>query len=184
MTSITRVARPMLIFWLLASPATPAAADQLPQVASPDFTAPYLNDPERSLSLSALKGKVVLLNFWASWCYPCRYEMPLFQTLYERFREDGFEVVAVAVFDELKDARAFQAKYKFSFPLLFDAEEAAAQAFDIDNVPQTFLIGRDGLLIPVPNPNTKKRDFIVNDPTVWELPETAEFLNEVLKPQS
>ncbi len=157
-----------------------AVAAEVSQVASPDFEAPSLTEEGRSVRLSSLKGQVVLLNFWASWCFPCRYEMPHFQTLYDRFRDQGLEVVAVAAYDKLEDARAFQERYRFTYTLLFDADQAAIQAFDVKTVPQTFLIGRDGLLVPVPNPRTGQSQYIVNDPTIWELPETAVFLEQVL----
>jgi len=171
----------LIIGVVLCALATTGAAGTEPQpVSSPDFEAPSLTDERETLRLSALKGQVVLLNFWASWCYPCRYEMPHFQSLYDRFHERGLEVVAVAAYDKLDDARAFQERYKFTFKLLFDNDKSAVEAFDVETVPQTFLIGRDGLLIPVPDPRTGKSQFIVNDPTLWELPEIPEFLEQVL----
>ncbi len=168
-----------MLAWLLLFSATAFAETPLTKLPSPDFVAPSLHD-ERPLRLSSFNGRVVLLNFWASWCYPCRYEMPHFQALYERFRDTGFEVVAVAAYDKLDDARAFQDRYQFSFHLLFDTDQTATEAFDVDTVPQTFLIDRDGFLVPVPDPRNGKVHLIVTDPTIWELPETAQFIKELL----
>ena len=179
MPSPLRLIGGVLLWTLVAG----AAAAEPPRVASPDFEAPSLTEERQTLLLSALRGQVVLLNFWASWCYPCRYEMPHFQTLYDRFHEDGLEVVAIAAYDKLDDARAFQDRYGFTFTLLFDGDKAAVEAFDVKTVPQTFLIGRDGFLIPIPDPRTGESQFIVNDPTIWELPETAEFLEKMLSSQ-
>ncbi len=146
-----------------------AADDQSPRVEAPDFEVQYVDRDER-LRLSDFAGQVVLLNFWASWCYPCLVEMPEFQKIHDRFKGKGFTVLAVAVYDELPDAKAFQDQHKFSFPVLFDEREQATRAFDVKVVPQTFLVGRDGYLIAIPNPKTRKSKLWVNDPTMWIQP--------------
>lgn len=146
---------------------------------APDFTAQTFAG--ETVKLSDFKGDVVLLNYWASWCFPCRHEMPHFQKLYDTFKDEGFKVVAVAVYDQLEDAKAFQDKYQFSFPILFDHLGEAKTAFEIEVVPQTFLIGRDTRLIPIPNPKTGKAKLRVNDPTIWEHAATADFIAEVVK---
>ena len=149
-------------------------------IKAPDFSAQSLVD-QSMLKLSDLSGQVVLLNFWASWCFPCRAEMPHFQKLYDKFKDQGFAVMAVAVYDEVEPAKKFQDKYQFSFPILFDHAEQAQKAFEVENVPQTFLVGRDGLLVPIPNPKTGKNKLRVNDPTIWEQPETEQFIEELVK---
>lgn len=131
--------------------------------------------------LSDYARDVVLLNFWASWCFPCRYEMTLFSQLYEQLRDDGFTVLAVAVYDNLEDARRFQDQYQFTFPVLFDDRGDAREAFDVDYVPQTFLLARGGEMIPIPNPGTRETSLVVNDPTIWEHPDTLRFLQQVVR---
>jgi len=162
------------------TPAIAAEAAAGQRLQAPDFVARTL-DGDTAVRLSAFADKVVLLNFWASWCFPCRAEMPEFQKLYNRFKDDGLVVVAVAVYDERADAQAFKSKYKFSFPVWFDDMEQAKKAFNIEVVPQTFLIGRDGRLVPIPNPKTNKSKLVVNDPTIWPQPETYRFFEALLK---
>lgn len=170
---------------LLALPVTSStAADaqskgEPAQVAAPDFTALSLNGPGTA-KLSDFKGQVVLLNFWASWCFPCRYEMPHFQKIHDTLKDDGLAVVAVAVFDKLEEAQAFQDKYGFTFPILFDKSGKAKDAFSVDAVPWTYLVQRDGTLARIRNPKTNKELYRVNDPTIWENPQTVSFLREVL----
>jgi len=152
-----------------------------PSAAAPDFTARSLTaEGEETLSAIAA-NKVVLLNFWASWCYPCLIEMPEFQKLYERFKDQGFTVVAVAVYDQMEPAKAFQDEQKFGFHVLFDHTEEAKKRYFVEVVPQTFLIGRDGKLIPIPNPKTGKTKLTVNDPTIWVQPQTYDFIASVLQ---
>ena len=151
------------------------AAEELPKIRAPDFEVRYVSSDDR-LKLSDYAGQVILVNFWASWCYPCLVEMPEFQKIYDKFKDSGFTVLAVAVFDKLPDAKAFQDKQQFTYPVLFDDEEQAKEAFQVEVVPQTFLVGRDGVLVPIPNPKTKKAKLWVNDVTVWSQPETFDFL--------
>ena len=162
------------------APFATVADDTLATVKAPDFEVRYV-DSDSKLKLSDYAGQVVLVNFWASWCYPCLVEMPEFQKIHDRFKDKGFAVLAVAVFDKLPDAKGFQDEYKFTFPVLFDDQEQAKTAFAIEVVPQTFLVGRDGLLIPIPNPKTNESKLRVNDPTIWVQPETYDFLTEVVE---
>ena len=152
--------------------------DVVPQVA--DFAAPLL-DGDGSVRLSDLRGKVVLLNFWASWCAPCLYEMPHFQTLYDRFKGQGLEVVAVAVMDKQPRALAFHNKHKFTFRVLFDSSGDIAKLYGFEGPPQTYLLGRNGKPLVIPNPRTGERQFAVIDPTIWNHPSTYAYLEGILK---
>ena len=167
---------------LIAIATLPAAADQ-PQftagAAAPSFQASRIEGGAR-LRLSELQGKVVLLNFWASWCAPCRFEMPLFQSLYDRLHDRGFEVVAIATMDERDKALGFHREHGFSYHVLFDAGDAVAGIYGITGPPQTLLIGRDGRLIPIPDPTNGQTRVIVYNPRIWEHPATADFLEAVL----
>lgn len=181
-TSILRPGLYAALIVLLSAwiPFTTIADEALATVKAPDFEVRYV-DSDSKLKLSDYAGKVVLVNFWASWCYPCLVEMPEFQKIYDKFKDKGFAVLAVAVFDKLPDAKAFQDEYKFTFPVLFDDQEQAKAAFGVEVVPQTFLVGRDGLLIPIPNPKTNESKLRVNDVTIWVQPETYDFLAEVVE---
>lgn len=154
-------------------------SDAFPKVLAPEFQAQRLDDGTVT-KRSDFDGNVILLNFWASWCFPCRYEMPLFQEIYDRYAERGLTVVAVAVYDELSEAKSFQDEYKFTFPVLFDDAGSARMAFNVETVPQTFLIGRDGILIPFVDDQTGESFISSNDPTLWEKADTFRFLEDVL----
>jgi peroxiredoxin len=97
-------------------------------------------------SLAALRGKVVLLNFWATWCTPCRKEMPEMEKLYHAFEKRGLVVLAVT--DEERDTVAgFMAKQSYSFKVLLDPGSKAHSAFDVVDIPKTFIFDREGRLV-------------------------------------
>lgn len=109
-----------------------------------------------TLSLEALRGKVVMLNIWATWCAPCRVEMPSMQLVYDEYRDRGFEVVAVSV-DEDPGLRQpdgairgmvadFVERYGLTFPVLVDPTGGTERLYGVDALPTTFLIDRDGVI--------------------------------------
>ena len=103
--------------------------------------------PVELQSLSALKGKVVFLNFWATWCGPCRDEMPSVEILYKRFKDKGLEILAVNCQENQEDVLAFMANYGLTFPALLDEDGRVSGAYGIQAIPTTFLINRDGRII-------------------------------------
>lgn len=134
----------------------------------------------RFVGLSELKEKVTIVNFWASWCFPCRYEMPLLQNVHNRFEAEGLTVIAIGVDDEFEAIKAFQDQYKFKFPVVFDGPGAVKKVFGVNGVPETYIVGHDGALIPFKDPKTLKESTLIDDPTVWESPEIIEFLDALL----
>ena len=101
----------------------------------------------RRLRLADLKGKVVFLNFWATWCVPCRQEMPAMQRLFREYRERGLAVVAIN-FMESKDAvDRFFKELHLDFPTALDPDGATARTFTVRGLPVTFLLGRDGRIL-------------------------------------
>jgi thiol-disulfide isomerase/thioredoxin len=112
--------------------------------ANMDFT---LKDMQgKDLKLSSLKGRVVLLNFWATWCGPCRMEIPWFVELQEKYREKGLRVVGVSVDDPPEAMRPFAKEFKINYPLVVGQDRDDVQnAFGpVFAVPITVIIGRDG----------------------------------------
>ncbi len=100
----------------------------------------------KTYSLADLRGHVVLLNFWATWCPPCRKEMPDMEKLYQRLQSKGFLVLAVS--DEDRDTVAgFEEKQKYTFPLLLDPDRKVNNAFNVEGIPKSFLFDRDGKLV-------------------------------------
>ena len=113
---------------------------------APDLAIQRLGDPAKSLTLASLKGSVVYVDFWASWCVPCRLSMPALDALYRRNRERGFAVVGVNKDVSALDARRFLERVPVTFPLLADTQDAAARAFDVKAMPSGYLIDRKGIV--------------------------------------
>jgi len=113
--------------------------------AAPDFTLRDLSG--RNVSLSDYKGKVVLLEFWATWCPPCKAEMPSMNTLYKEIRAKGFEIVAVSTDNSLSPIKEFLAKSRVDFIVLFDEKKAVSREYKVFSMPTTFLIDRKGFIV-------------------------------------
>jgi peroxiredoxin len=118
-----------------------AVREQMAQEAG--FTLNALDG--KTYSLAALRGSVVLLNFWATWCPPCRKEMPDMQKLYERFRSKGLVVLGVSD-EERATVEKYLAEQKYTFPILLDPDRKVNAAFDVDGIPKTFIFDRQGQL--------------------------------------
>lgn len=101
----------------------------------------------RPLRLGDLKGKVVFLNFWATWCVPCREEMPAMERLYQANRERGLAVVAVNFKETKNEAKRFFEELQLSFPSVLDPEGTAASNFGVRGLPVSFLLSRDGRIL-------------------------------------
>jgi peroxiredoxin len=130
-----------LIATFALSAAVPASAIA-PASAAPDFTLRTLTGP--NLRLSEQRGQVVLVNFWATWCGPCRKEMPQLNKLYEKYHAAGFQLLGVNVDDDTRKAAEIAAKLGLAFPVLLDADKSASKAYDLNAMPSTVLIDRDG----------------------------------------
>lgn len=112
---------------------------------APDFTLPNLSG--NKVSLSDYRGKVVLLNFWATWCPPCRLEMPTMEKAYRRFKNRGFEVVAVSVdVGPQSVVRDFLQEFGLSFQVLLDPQMEALHVFDSFSLPTSIVIDRRGVI--------------------------------------
>jgi len=103
----------------------------------------------KTVTLSKLRGKVVFLNIWATWCGPCREEMPSIEKLYEKLRGNpGFVILAVSQDSDGKAAVApFMAKYGFKFPVLLDPSNKVGDAYDVSGIPETFIIDQQGRIV-------------------------------------
>jgi cytochrome c biogenesis protein CcmG/thiol:disulfide interchange protein DsbE len=98
----------------------------------------------RTVSLASLSGKVVLLNFWATWCQECRPEMPMFQRLHREFAPQGLNVVGINAREETPAIQKYAKELGLTFPLVLDPRGEINTAYGIIGLPTTFLIGRDG----------------------------------------
>lgn len=113
---------------------------------APDFT--LTNIQGQNVSLADLKGKVVILNFWATWCPPCREEMPSMEMLYRKFKDQGLVILAVNVEkDGQKLVQSFLQRTPYTFPILFDGDAAVQNRYQIFRYPETVIIDRNGKIV-------------------------------------
>ncbi|NOH12825.1 MAG: TlpA family protein disulfide reductase [Chloroflexi bacterium] len=114
--------------------------------SAPDFT--LLTSDDESITLSELRGKAVLVNLWASWCGPCRAEMPAMQRIYEEYENDGFVVLAVNATnqDNVTNALAFVQEHQLTFPILLDVTGEVSQMYQLRALPSSFFIRPDGVI--------------------------------------
>jgi peroxiredoxin len=137
---------------LIAVPLLPALAMALamgtahaavkPQQAAPDFTLKRAEGG--NLRLAEQRGQVVLINFWASWCGPCRVEMPHLNKLHDKYKAGGFMVLGVNIDDDPRHGAATAARWGLRFPVLLDTEKTVTRTYDLGAMPSTVLVDRDG----------------------------------------
>lgn len=132
----------------LFSPAESDVGRALPRTG---FTAPPIalpDDQNQMITLEDFKGSVIILNFWASWCPPCRAEMPAFQEVYEGYNENGLVIIGVnATYqDDDAAARQFVTERGVKFPILFDKDNSASRLYQIQALPTTFFIDQRGII--------------------------------------
>jgi peroxiredoxin len=100
-----------------------------------------------SVSLSELRGKIVLLNFWATWCPPCRAEMPALQQLWEKNKDRNFTIMGVSVHEEKATVEGFIADAGYSYPIFVDPNGSLASAFGVRSFPTTYILDKSGRVI-------------------------------------
>lgn len=115
-----------------------------PPAPAPDFTLPSRGGD--TVSLQQLRGKVVMINFWASWCGPCRQEMPLLDQMHKRYSALGFTLLGVNVEADTQDAERWLEDRPVSFPVLFDRDSKVSELYHVDAMPSTVFIDRKGNL--------------------------------------
>jgi thiol-disulfide isomerase/thioredoxin len=127
-------------FMALSTPFAAAAAEV--GKPAPDFTLKSLGG--KNLKLSEMAGSVVLVNFWASWCGPCREEMPLLNSLHNKYEPLGFIVLGVNVEEDVKGAEGFLKNFPVDFPVLLDSDNRVSEQYKVIAMPTTVVVDRDG----------------------------------------
>lgn len=145
-----RTNRPAALSVALARGETPAA---------PEFTLPRL-DTEGTVSLASLRGQVVVLNFWASWCIPCRDEAPAIEATWQRYKDRAVVFVGINVQDLTPKALQFIRDTGATYPNVRSKDNAVYRAYGLTGVPETFFINREGRIV-------KKFPGVVTDPDRW-----------------
>jgi len=135
---------------------------------APEFSLPRLGGGE-PVSLRELRGRVVLVNFWATWCKPCEDEMPAMESLYRALEGEGFELLAVSVDAGDEEVEAFRERLALGFPILRDPDRRVATRYQSLRFPESFLIGPDGVVVA---------RFI--GPREWDAPEYEARIRELL----
>ena len=145
-----------LFFWLVFSNSGATASAQskvnfkvIPNLQPMKETAPVpdfsLSTPDgKKVSLKDFRGKTVFLNFWATWCVPCREEMPAMEKLYQEYKDKNFVVLAINVKDRKQEALTFMKELKLTYPVAFDPEAEVASLYGAWGLPTTYLIGPTG----------------------------------------
>lgn len=127
--------------WVLFS----GASEQTEESPKLEFTVKDLSG--EAVSLSSLQGKVVLINFWATWCSPCKDEMPLLQEYYDDHKEEDFILVGINVSDDVDDARAFIEEYGYTFPVWSDPPGKVLILLNMNGLPASLVIDQQGRLV-------------------------------------
>jgi peroxiredoxin len=138
-----------LLRWYLDQDETgrPALSSQTIQVGSPaaDFTLPGLDGSD--IRLSDYRGRIVLVNFWASWCGPCRAEMPEIEHVYRTYRDAGFVAIGVNQLEPEPEVRAFIEEHQLTWIFVLDQDGAVSQRWGVLGLPQSYLIDREGRIV-------------------------------------
>ncbi|MGM0632839.1 MAG: peroxiredoxin family protein [Pseudomonadota bacterium] len=139
-----RPALMVIASWLLSWPALALEEGE----PAPDFTLPALGGDGETITLSDLRGQVVYVDFWASWCLPCVRSLPEISTLYDDYHEQGFEVVAVTIDNPIEDANAFleELDTPLEYRLAADTDADVMDAYGVRGMPTSFLVDRDGTI--------------------------------------
>ncbi|HSA64691.1 MAG TPA: TlpA disulfide reductase family protein [Nitrospira sp.] len=140
-----------------------------PGEPAPNFQLRDMNG--RNVSLSDLRGKVVLLNFWATWCGPCRVEMPAMERLYRAYDRKDFEILAVSTDAQgVAVTRPFQQENKLTFPILHDSDFRVGLSYGARTLPMTFMVDRQGIV--------RQHIFGARD---WEALEAHQLIEMLMK---
>ena len=139
---------------------------------APNFRLQNLYGEE--VSLASYKGQVVFINFWATWCGPCKAEMPSMEALYQNYKDRGFEILAVSSdIQGERVVRPYVEKIRLTYPILLDSDFRVSNKYLVRSVPTTVLVGRDGII-------THKMIGARN----WNAPETRDLIQKLLEEES
>ncbi len=134
----------ILCLALIASPLRSIAAGNLVGQPAPDFALRSLGD--QNLRLSEHLGDVVVINFWATWCGPCRQEMPLLDEIYNKYKLAGLTLLSINIDDSAERASEMAQTLKVTYPVLLDERKEVSRAYDVGSMPLTVLIDREGVV--------------------------------------
>ncbi len=168
LVAIVVISAPLPVLAGSPRPDTPPAASVNVGGVAPDFTLKTFQGD--TVTLSKLRGKVVLVNFWATWCPPCRAEMPSMETLYQTLKDRGLEMLAVNVEEDAQEVlKDFLQKNPHSFTIPLDTQMRVQEMYNVYRFPETFVIDKNGVIV----------DHIIGARD-WASPETIAYLSKLL----
>ncbi len=136
---------------------------------APGFDLPSLTGG--NYKLSDYQGKVVFINFWATWCGTCKVEMASMEKLYQTFKKDGFEMLTISVDKDMSLIKPFMEKYNLTFPVLLDPESKLAKGkYKTTGVPETFVVNQEGIIV-----------YKAIGPDDWSTPEMMQAFSQLIK---
>ena len=144
---------------------------KVPPKAAPDFSLPNIDGQQ--VSLQQYRGKVVFLNFWATWCIPCREEMPVLERLHQTYHAQDLAIVSIDLKESADQVKTFFQKHSLSFPALLDQDGSVFRDYLVAGMPTTYLIDREGTLLAR---GVGGRD--------WTRAEALQLIQELIKPTS
>ena len=169
----------LLTFFLLTSCTNRTGAPSFaPGDLAPDFSIPYLGGGTKKLS--DYRGKVVLLNFRASWCGPCVAELPALERLQSKLKDRGFIVVSIGIDDDEDSLSTFAERFGLSFPVLVDRLGEVKGRYRLTGVPETFILDRDGRFVMVMDPADNSPVVRIIGPREWDTPNSVSRLAGLL----
>ncbi|MFC1966094.1 TlpA family protein disulfide reductase [Chloroflexota bacterium] len=129
-----------------SSPPVTGGSTQAPEAdkLAPDFQLSNLKG--QSVALSDFRGRPVLINFWASWCGPCRAEMPYIQQVFEEWSDRGLVILSIDIGESLSTVEGFMQSYNLSFPVLLDVNKTVALKYNVRYIPTSFLVDEGGII--------------------------------------
>lgn len=142
--ALTLVGGLLLMGWIMLMPRNDSFVTLAVGQQAPDFELTTLEG--ETVKLSELRGQPVVLNFWASWCGPCRQEMPDFQAVHDRYKDAGLKIYGINVGESTVAVQDFLSKVNVNFPTLIDRDESVQTAYKILPLPATFFIDRNGTI--------------------------------------
>ncbi len=137
-----KIKKTLLGIGLSVLAATTLASSDLTGQQAPDFA--LKSSTGENLRLSEYRGEVVMINFWATWCGPCRQEMPLLDELYSRYQRVGFSLLGVNIDDDSRRAVQMMEELGVNVPVLFDANKQVSELYDVNAMPVTVLVDKEG----------------------------------------
>lgn len=146
--------------------------------AAPQFTLRSLKG--EPVSLADLRGRTVLLNFWATWCIPCVAEMPALQRIYKKYGERGFTILAVSADQDVEVVRSFAEQNGLTFPILLDSDMSVVRSYGVSGFPETFFIDGHGNLLRVRDVETGDELVRIISDRPWDAEPYLELLETLL----